>query len=161
MDAVETPALSRKTFWTRIGVLAGVVALLTFVHLGVVFTMTPSVKYTVLLVSAGPAHKGDYVTLEFYHQVIHADRAVKLTKRVACVAGDSLKYSNGHHYCNGAYLDTVLTRTTEGMRLPLFEFDGQIPDGMVFLVGDHERSFDSRYFGLVKADALQRLTPIF
>ena len=38
--------------------------------------------------------------------------------------------------------------------------DGQIPDGFALMLGQHEGSFDSRYFGLVPAAALRRVLPV-
>ena len=44
---------------------------------------------------AGEAHKGDYVNVALYHESIDKAQAVKLTKRVACVAGEVLRYERG------------------------------------------------------------------
>lgn len=157
----EKIELTRKAYWLRMASIAAVVAVISYVHMGIVIPMTPSVKYHVLVESGGAPAKGDYVDVDVYHASIDDDRAVRLTKRVACVAGEVLRYENGRHYCGDDYLGTVLKRTTEGVPLRAFEFNGPIPEGKVFLIGDHERSFDSRYLGLVNQAALQRLTPIF
>ncbi len=153
--------LTRRAYWLRMGSVAAVVAIIAYVHMGIVIPMTPSVKYHVLLESSGIPAKGDYVDVDVYHSSIDGERAVRLTKRVACVAGELLRYENGRHYCGDNYLGVVLKRTSEGLPLKAFEFNGVIPEGKVFLSGDHERSFDSRYLGLVNESALTRLTPIF
>lgn len=153
--------ITRRAYWLRMGAVVAVVALIAFVHMGVVIPTTPSIKYHLLLESSGVPAKGDYVDVEIYHTKIDPERAVKLTKRVGCIAGEVLRYENGRHYCGDDYLGTVLKRTSRGEPLKAFEYTGQIPEGKVFLLGDHERSFDSRYFGFVNVDALQRLTPIF
>lgn len=140
-------------------VVAAVTALLQAVPL--VFPMTDSVKYHVLVRVPGEAHKGDYVNIALYHESIDKAQAVKLTKRVACVAGEVLKYERGTHWCNEQYLGTVLKRDTQGVPLPEFAWNGPVPEGKVFLTGDHVRSFDSRYFGFVNASALERLLPLF
>lgn len=38
---------------------------------------------------------------------------------------------------------------------------GVIPSGMALVVADHPGSFDSRYFGFVPLDSLQRVEPLF
>lgn len=153
--------LTRRSYWMRMASVAAVVALIAYVHMGVVIPMTPSVKYHVLLESSGVPMKGDYVDVDVFHAGIDGERAVRLTKRIACVAGEVLRYENGRHYCGENYLGVVLKRTTDGIPLKAFEFSGVIPEGKVFLTGDHERSFDSRYLGLVNHAALTRLTPVF
>lgn len=149
----------KKRAWIVIAIVAGVTALLQSMPL--VFPMTESVKYHVLLKAPGEVHKGDYVNVALYHESIDKAQAVNLTKRVACVAGEILKYERGAHWCNAQYLGTVLKRDTQGMPLPEFSWNGPVPDGKVFLSGDHVRSFDSRYFGFVNAAALERLQPLF
>jgi conjugal transfer pilin signal peptidase TrbI len=153
--------LTRTAYFVRFGSVIAVVALIAFVHFGVVIPTTPSIKYHMLVESSGKPAKGDYVDVEVFHAKIDADRAVTLTKRVACVAGEVLKFENGRHYCDGQYLGSVLKRTSTGLPLNAFDYNGPVPDGKAFLVGDHERSFDSRYFGFVNVDAMTRLTPIF
>lgn len=148
-----------KRLWIVLAVVASVTALMQAVPL--VFPMTESVKYHVLVRVPGEAHKGDYVNIALYHESIDKAQAVKLTKRVACVAGEVLKYERGAHWCNAQYLGAVLKRDTQGVPLPEFAWNGPVPEGKVFLTGDHVRSFDSRYFGFVNAAALERLRPLF
>ena len=38
---------------------------------------------------------------------------------------------------------------------------GVVPPGMALVLADHPGSFDSRYFGFVPLDSLQRVEPIF
>lgn len=38
---------------------------------------------------------------------------------------------------------------------------GVVPPGMALVLADHEGSFDSRYFGLVPLESLQRVEPVF
>lgn len=148
-----------KRLWIVLAVVASVTALLQVVPL--VFPMTDSVRYHVLVRVPGKVHKGDYVNVALYHESIDRAQAVRLTKRVACVAGEVLRFERGAHWCNEEYLGRVLQRDTRGVPLPEFAWNGPVPDGKVFLAGDHQRSFDSRYFGFVNATALQRLQPLF
>jgi conjugative transfer signal peptidase TraF len=50
---------------------------------------------------------------------------------------------------------------SKGRHMPSVLEDGVIPPGMALLLADHPGSFDSRYFGLVPLDALQRVEPVF
>ena len=38
---------------------------------------------------------------------------------------------------------------------------GVVPPGMALVLADHPGSFDSRYFGFVPLDSLQRIKPVF
>ncbi len=149
----------RARWWMVIASVAAVTALMHALPL--VFPMTESVKYNVLVKVGGTPAKGDYVNVALYHESIDKGQAVRLTKRVACVAGEVLKSERGANWCNGEFLGYVLKRDTQGVPLPQFTWNGPVPQDKVFLSGDHIRSFDSRYFGFVNAAALERLRPIF
>jgi type IV secretory pathway protease TraF len=151
--------MMNQRIWSAVAVGAAVALLLQALPL--VFTMTDSVKYHVLLRVDGPPAKGDYVDVSLYHESIDATQAVRLTKRVACVAGDLLRFERGGHWCNEQFLGQVLQRDSASVPLPAFVWNGPVPEGKVFLTGDHIRSFDSRYFGFVNAAALERLQPLF
>ena len=124
--------------------LAGAVAWL-LPHLAIV--RSHSIRYTLLWVMGGPGDKGDYVTVPIRHPFIERGRAEHLTKRIGCVGGEILTFSQGQHFCNGIVLDTVLPNASDGRPLSPWLWHGPIPEGMVFLVGDDPRSFDSRYLG--------------
>ncbi len=148
--------------WRLWNVLAiGGAVLVVLQALPLVFPMTHSVKYHVLVRIPGEAVKGDYVNVALYHESIDKTQAVRLTKRVACVAGDVLNFERGAHWCNEKYLGQVLRRDSKSVPLPEFTWNGPVPEGKVFLTGDHVRSFDSRYFGFVNAAALEKLRPLF
>lgn len=155
------PWVNPKAYWPRLLGICAVVSLFTFVHFGGVLAMTPSIKYRLLHEAPGEPHKGDYAYVEIFNPIIDAQRPVKLTKRVACTAGEQLTFRGGWHFCGEQALGRVLAQTKQGQSLAPFLWNGPIPPGMVFLAGDHERSFDSRYFGFVRADALKRLEPLF
>ena len=38
---------------------------------------------------------------------------------------------------------------------------GVVPPGMALVLADHPGSFDSRYFGFVPLESLQRVKPVF
>jgi conjugal transfer pilin signal peptidase TrbI len=124
--------------------LAGAIAWL-LPHLAIV--RSHSIRYTLLWVRGGPGDKGDYVTVPISHPFIERGRAEHLTKRIGCVGGEILTFAQGQHFCNGTLLDIVLPNASDGRPLSPWAWQGPIPAGKVFLVGDDPRSFDSRYLG--------------
>lgn len=74
-----------------------------------------------------------------------------LLKRLAGLPGDSIQ------------TDALVVRTEDSQGRPMSSVlrSGVIPSGMALVLADHEGSFDSRYFGLVPLDALQRVEPVF
>lgn len=55
----------------------------------------------------------------------------------------------------------IRTQDSQGRPIPSVLASGIIPSGMALVLADHEGSFDSRYFGLVPLEALQRVEPVF
>ncbi len=143
-----------------IAISVAAIAALALQFSPLVMPMTQSVKYSLLVKVGGQPHKGDYVNVQVFHQAIAKDQAVRLTKRVGCVAGDVLRTEKGKQYCGNQFLGQALEKDSKGKKLPTFVWNGPIPEGKVYLVGDHPRSFDSRYFGFVNAAALERLHPL-
>lgn len=144
----------KKWFWMFVVVLAFTVAL---VEDNMAASMTASVKYRLFWIEKGPGEKGDYVTFEKAHPLLKDGKPKKLTKRIACVAGDTMSFDGKRHHCGAVTLGAVLDRTHEGKKLEPFVFNGVVPEGKVFVTGDHERSFDSRYFGFVTQNETTKL----
>jgi len=86
-----------------------------------------------------------------------------LIKEVGCIPGDYLsKDAEGVFFCQQTRLGKALTKDSKGNVLPVFDFNGSIPEGRYFMVGTNPRSFDSRYFGLIHDDAfLSKALPIW
>ena len=79
-----------------------------------------------------------------------------IVKKVGCKAGDHLEEQGGGFRCNG----TTICHVKEGK--DPFKFNGVIPDGSVFLIGDSLDSYDSRYFGFIDEEDIDAfLIPIF
>jgi type IV secretory pathway protease TraF len=51
--------------------------------------------------------------------------------------------------------------TLKGATLPMFVFNGKVPDGMLFVSGQHKDSFDSRYWGFLEQRRVEAIaTPL-
>jgi conjugative transfer signal peptidase TraF len=130
---------------------------------GLRVNLTPSLPQGVYALYPGTPGKGDFAA--FCLEGAFADLARErgylaagscssglrpLLKRVAGLPGDAIP-------------GDPLIRSTDslGRSMPSALPEGVIPSGMALLLADHSGSFDSRYFGLIPLDALQRVKPVF
>lgn len=92
--------------------------------------------------------KNDLVTLA-NHPKSYLSKE-RFTKRVKGFPGNKIHIKQGKIYINGEIVGDLFLATSDGK--PLTPLKSRfIPPGYVFVMGDHPRSFDSRYqeFGLV------------
>ena len=84
-------------------------------------------------------------------------------KILGCNEGDLLTVdAEKKFYCNGDYLVRAKDYSLKGELLQHFVFNGTVPSGYMFVMGQHKDSYDSRYFGLVeKSRILAKAYPIF
>ena len=59
------------------------------------------------------------------------------------------------------YASPICTEDSHGRPMSAALTPGVIPSGMALVLADHPGSFDSRYFGFVPLDSLQRVKPLF
>ena len=151
----------RHSFYVSFALCA---ALLLFWQAGLRINPTPSLPKGVYRIVSGEPAKGDFVTFclrgEFaelarercYLQAGSCENGLRpLLKRLAGVPGD----------CIVAAGLAVRTVDNQGRPMPSALRSGVIPSGMALVLADHEGSFDSRYFGLVPLESLQRVEPVF
>ena len=132
-------------------------------------TLTPSLGYRVFFLIEPKSldfKEGDY--LLFPKQLVDTPlrgnqvRTDKLLKKVGCATGHRLTVNNGAYYCDENYLGHALAQDAKGNPLPQFIFNGLVPAGSLFMVGNHPRSYDSRYFGFIHADTvLKKAYPLW
>lgn len=150
--------VSRQQWAARLAILAALVLVTNWTMDHLMVIRGKSIPYRLAWVAGGEVHKGDYVKLLMSHPIIAANgKPELLTKRVACVAGEVLRFDGAEFWCGAEDLGGVLRKTWDGKALTPFQFDGPIPQGMAFVIGEHPRSFDSRYFGLVEVQRLTRV----
>lgn len=130
-------------------------------------TLTPSLKHRIYWLTRNPDKvvRGDYVL--FHHKELAAKVGMKkseeMLKVIGCNEGDQLTVdAEKKFYCNGEYLVRAKDISLKGEPLQHFVFNGQIPKGVMFVMGQHKDSYDSRYFGFVdKNRILAKAYPIF
>ena len=125
---------------------------------------TPSLPKGLYLLAEGPPAKNELVTFclqgEFaelalqrgYLQAGSCPSGLRpLLKRLAGLPGDYIE----------ADALTIRSVDSQGRHIPSILQSGVIPSGMALVLTDHPGSFDSRYFGLVPLEKLQRVEPVF
>lgn len=123
-------------------------------------TLTPSLDKRVFFLSTpGIAiKKGDYVMFTLKDRFINGNTPVKVIKKVGCGEGDNLeiKYAK-HYYCNGMFLGIAKDKSKKGEPVKHFEFTGKIPEGKLFVVGTIPDSYDSKYFGFLGKEDVEKI----
>jgi conjugal transfer pilin signal peptidase TrbI len=117
-----------------------------FSHLNVV--TSPSIDHRLFINNMGDLEKNAYVRFSIISPFL-PDDAKLITKRLSCFQGDELTTVGRSHYCNGKFLGTAKEITVKGEALPIFTFNGVIPQGHAYAHGTHEDSYDSRYWGFL------------
>jgi conjugal transfer pilin signal peptidase TrbI len=142
--------------------LALAILLIFWLTNGLVVVLTPSIVPTLLWKLEGTPAKDEFVNFDFQHPLL-GDKPLSMTKQIGCYQGELLtRKADVHFYCAGRYLGVAKTTSVDGRQMPLFNWDGGVvPAGQVFVVGSHVDSFDSRYWGFVALDDLQRLRVVW
>lgn len=144
---------------------AGAIGLLAVgeLHRGdvVLFNATPSVPTGFYVRADAPVHEGAFVTVRAadvapsYASLRHfTDDGDRFIKRVAARAGVRA-CAAGERVTVGANSYTRQTHDSAGRTLPTWEGCHVLHDGELVLMGDTPDSFDSRYFGVVREDAIE------
>jgi len=82
-------------------------------------------------------------------QTAYFNKGEKFAKFVRCKEGDVLTTKNLEYFCNDKFLGIAKTSDKNGKKVKPFVFNGIIAKDKFFVMGTHERSFDSRYWGFV------------
>ncbi len=78
------------------------------------------------------------------------DYGAVFAKRFVGCPGDTLRTQGAGFYLNGERVAVASKHDSKGIAVSSFRFDGVIPAGSYFVLGDGERSYDSRYWGFVR-----------
>lgn len=118
--------------------------------------------------TASDYHTGDLVLFyseeinQFGEQRGYLRPGAQLGKRIIALPGDDIIASR-KVIVNGERIGSIAQRSDSQNRpMQIFEYTGKVPVGHVFVLGDTQGSFDSRYYGFVKKDNInRRLIPLF
>jgi type IV secretory pathway protease TraF len=102
-------------------------------------------------------------------------KGANIVKRAGCLAGDELLVKGRDYYCirkggrETVFLGAAKERAKSGVKVDQFnpcgkeyECRARVPEGYVFVIGDHKDSYDSRYFGWVPYERIIAVArPIF
>jgi conjugative transfer signal peptidase TraF len=83
------------------------------------------------------------------------DAGDRFLKRVAATAGDCVCAEGENIVINGSIRAHRARRDSRGAPLPWWNGCRRLGRGELFLLGDAQTSFDSRYFGPVRASAIE------
>lgn len=142
-----------------IGMFIGGFILVALIPMRLTVVVTNSVKYRVFWSYSPDPLKyvhGQYVRANTHKNLpgVSCDPC-SIVKKVGCQAGDHLSCQEGQFFCN----TVPICKALPGIKP--FEFNGTVPEGKVFLIGDSLDSYDSRYFGFIEEGAIDAiLSPI-
>lgn len=142
-------------------VIIALIGIATFLISKVTIQPTDSMTHTFYFKSSEAPTRNDAVEFQFHHPFVMDNKEISLTKRLACMPGDSLVIDNGMIFCNHKIISTGGDMRIGGHVLPTITFDGVIPSDKAFVLGDSLDSFDSRYWGFTQYKNLHKLTPLF
>lgn len=101
---------------------------------------------------------GDYVRMIWKgvdpNGVSKLREGTAIIKKVGCLPGQHLKITMQQADCDGIKVGHIRHETMDGRQISPALYDGIIPPGKFFLLGEHYFSYDSRYFGLVPAEQI-------
>jgi len=117
-----------------------------FILDNMLITTTGSLEYRYFWKTDKAPETGDYLMFTFNHPLV-SDDDMTVTKKITCTQGSFLEVKQRIFYCDGRPLGMAKEFSLSGDRLPLFAWNGVIPEGKAFLTGQHPDSFDSKYWG--------------
>jgi type IV secretory pathway protease TraF len=154
--------------WTSLAVLAfaafSLAVLLRAIGCKWLWVHGPSVNLTLGLLKPGIPEQlriGEYVLVVGKgldpNGISKLQEGTAIVKKVGCLPGQHLKVTMAQADCDGMKVGHIRHETIDGGPISPALYDGVIPAGKVFLLGEHYYSYDSRYFGLVDYSRLTGL----
>lgn len=143
----------------RLAILAILAAGVSEIESRLTFVLTESIHATLLWRAEETPEKGDYVNYILDKKYTDG-RQLIVTKKIQCVTGEILEVRNRDYYCNGQWLGIAKEKSKKGELLLPFVWNGDVPQGKVFLMGEHSDSWDSRYWGFATLSKAQKVIKI-
>ena len=112
-----------------------------------------------------------YITFPYIYENNPKDRiyikeaeGLLFVKGIACLPGQTLTVNANtrEFYCDGHFIGKGRKTFLNGKKAKLFIYNGKIPEGKYFVLGDKWNSFDSRYWGFVdESEIVAVVHPLF
>jgi signal peptidase I len=133
------------------GVLGALLVLVNLSPYHTAVNTTKSIDPKFMIWSKGLPEKGEYLLFSWLADDFNGygpEKGSTFTKRLFCGPGDELDTTGNQVFCNGQPGRLIYTKIKDRELIP-FRFNGVIPAGKYFAVGDIKESYDSLYWGFV------------
>jgi conjugal transfer pilin signal peptidase TrbI len=150
-DNLHTVAVLWRHRWKVVALVLAATAAIRYLG----FNVTPSMAAKLVYIARGETPQvGDLVIYHFEGEGLRSDNYIKgkrFFKRVVGFAGATITVRDRDVYVDGVHIGRARAATSRGDTLEPIS-PGVIPPGYMFVRGDTEDSFDSRYAksGLVR-----------
>ena len=157
----------RNNNWRLFFIIFAVVVAGTVIPRRIGIILTPSLAHRIFWVSKDPQQvgRGDYVFFEDAElaKAVGKPEHPNIFKIIRCDEGDTLTVdAEKRFFCNGDFLGVAKDYSLKSEKMQYFDFNGKIPKGFMFVMGEHKDSYDSRYFGFKEKSRVRaKLYPIF
>ena len=112
-------------------------------------------RFFVLVPVFGKIREGDIIAFEpLKDNMFMKGLKGLIVKEVGCSHPSMLIVKGKEYYCV-KYLGKASGRSSDGRKVKSFVRSGTVPENCYFVIGKHERSYDSRYFGFVCRDKIK------
>lgn len=158
--------MSRVTRWRALAAGGLSLAAIAFAVLvdpvpRLVWNGSASVPRGLYWVETRPPERGDLVLAELSDAALtlsvsraYLPFAMPVVKRIAALEDDEICRNGPVISVNGAVRVEAVLRDLEGRLMPAWRGCRRLEPGEVFLLADHPHSFDGRYLGASKTDAI-------
>ena len=162
LDRVEGPSGSKSWLaFAAIGVAFVGISATQLMPKWLVWNASPSVPTGFYWVTYSLPKRGDIVLVELpepYRTIAdqrgYLPKNLPALKRVRALSGDKVCRYGRNISINGATVSVALLHDIHGLNLPEWSGCQRLKPDEVFLLSDHPKSFDGRYFGPVHQSAI-------
>lgn len=156
-----------EQLWKAFGIVLPIGLMAWWAIPQVTLVMSPSIDAWLVRKVPGPILRGNLVSFSLSHPLA-GPKPVMVTKMALCLPGDHIDWIekpsmtpgewDGWYFCNGKLLGVSKPYGHNGQKLehwrPMYR---AIPAGMIYVGSSHASGFDSRYYGPVGIERLQRM----
>ena len=147
-----------------LAVMVPVIILCLWTGRRIFYSLSPSLGYKLFWLtpvkSGQDIQIGNYILFpapKVFSQLagINLYDSAKAMKQLKCKGGQTLTVKGRDFFCDNIFIGVAKEKTLSGKPLTLFVFNGVIPDGKLFVMGNHRDSYDSRYMGFIDRTSVE------